>query len=212
MNVYFLLDRSGSMVSLWSEAIASINAYVANLKKDLTVVPIGAVIHPVIDLSTVKIMLATFDSSSYDVIRNTNLTNWKDIDTSESYPRGMTNLYDSCAKLINAALIDNPEKAILITMTDGAENCSAEYNNSTFKQKLKQFEDKNWEVVFLGANFDVDNTAISVGLDLTKTMSYGVGQMTRGMGIVASSSAMYFSSSDPINFTQANKAEVSSAK
>ena len=33
MNVYILLDRSGSMSSLWSEAIGSINAYVEKLPK-----------------------------------------------------------------------------------------------------------------------------------------------------------------------------------
>ena len=36
MNVYILLDRSGSMDALWSEAVGSINDYVAKLdKKDL---------------------------------------------------------------------------------------------------------------------------------------------------------------------------------
>ncbi|NBR25044.1 MAG: VWA domain-containing protein, partial [Micrococcales bacterium] len=33
MNVYILLDRSGSMGTLWNEALGSINAYVAKLKK-----------------------------------------------------------------------------------------------------------------------------------------------------------------------------------
>lgn len=31
MNVYILLDRSGSMSSLWNEAIGSINGYVETI-------------------------------------------------------------------------------------------------------------------------------------------------------------------------------------
>lgn len=31
MNVYFLLDSSGSMASIWDESISSINGYIKNL-------------------------------------------------------------------------------------------------------------------------------------------------------------------------------------
>lgn len=35
MNVYILLDRSGSMGSLWEEALGSINGYVKGLTDDI---------------------------------------------------------------------------------------------------------------------------------------------------------------------------------
>ena len=51
MNVYILLDRSGSMASLWEEALGSINGYVSKLPKKT------------------KVHMATFDSVSHDIIR-----------------------------------------------------------------------------------------------------------------------------------------------
>jgi hypothetical protein len=56
LNAYILLDRSGSMSSRWSEALSSINAYVAELAKDAA-----------------KVTLATFegqDGLQFDVIRD----------------------------------------------------------------------------------------------------------------------------------------------
>ena len=34
MNAYILLDRTGSMGPIWTEALGSVNAYVAQLAKD----------------------------------------------------------------------------------------------------------------------------------------------------------------------------------
>ena len=74
MNVYLLLDRSGSMSTLWSEAIGAINGYVGNLKKK-------DYVH-----------LAVFDSSGYDVIRDMKVEDWEDIDANEVQPGGTTPL------------------------------------------------------------------------------------------------------------------------
>jgi uncharacterized protein with von Willebrand factor type A (vWA) domain len=108
MKVYLLLDRSGSMTTLWDEALGSINGYVAKLKP------------------TTKVVLAAFDSVSYDVIRDTKVSAWEDVTKTEVWPRGSTPLNDSVVRLVNRCLEDNPKKAVLVVMTDGEENCSRE--------------------------------------------------------------------------------------
>jgi uncharacterized protein with von Willebrand factor type A (vWA) domain len=72
LAVYVLLDRSGSMQNLWEEALSSINVYAKGLTKET------------------KIVLALFDSDSFDVIRDTTVADWKDLNQDEATPRSMT--------------------------------------------------------------------------------------------------------------------------
>jgi Mg-chelatase subunit ChlD len=192
MNVYLLLDRSGSMSTLWSEAIGSINGYVSKLKK------------------TDKVTVAAFDSVSYDVVRDVKVKEWTDIKDTEVSPRGGTPLYDACGKLMTQAETEKAKKTVLVVMTDGYENASQEYTQAAIKAKIKAFEDKKWEVIFLGANFDaVEGIATGLGVVGSKSMSYGVGNFARGMDILATSTAAYATYDSAINFSDEDKKLVS---
>ena len=175
MNVYFLLDRSGSMSSLWSEAIGSINAYVNKLESDT------------------KVVLAAFDNQSYDILRDSKVKDWNIVEQTELAPRGMTPLYDSCGKLMSRALEDNAEKTVLVVMTDGYENCSKEYSNIAIKAKIKTFEEKGWEVIFLGANFDVRKQASDLNVASWKTAEFKPGNFVASMDTLATSTRAYAS-------------------
>lgn len=175
MNVYFLLDRSGSMMSLWGEAIGSINAYVNNLDSDT------------------KVVLAAFDNQSYDILRDSKVKDWNIVEQTELAPRGMTPLYDSCGKLMSRALEDNADKTVLVVMTDGEENCSKEYTNRAIKEKIKMFENKGWEVIFLGANFDVRRQASDLNVGLSKTAMYEPGNFSASMSSLATQTRAYAS-------------------
>ena len=192
MNVYILLDRSGSMSTLWDEAIGSINAYVKKLGK------------------TTKVHLAAFDNVSHDVVRDCKAKDWTDITPTEISPRGGTPLYDSCGKIMAEAETANSKKTMLVVMTDGYENASQEYKQDTIKVKVKSWEDKNWEVVFLGANFDsVETVSGSVGVANNKTVNYAAGNMLRGMDSLAASSVSYATSGTAINFSDELKLSLS---
>ena len=77
---FVLLDRSGSMQSLWTEALSSVNAYVAKLA---------------VDKVDTGVTLATFDGTdgrlAFDVIRDriTPLT-WRKVSDPGATPRGIT--------------------------------------------------------------------------------------------------------------------------
>lgn len=195
MNVYILLDRSGSMGTLWGEAIGSVNAYVKKLKP------------------STKVHFATFDDQGYDVIRDAKVKEWKDVLDTEVSPRGMTPLYDSCAKIMDTAEDANDKKTILVVMTDGYENNSKEYTKENIQERVKKFEKKKWEVIFLGANFDaVETVSGQIGVSTSKTLNYAQGNMLRGMEILASSSVAYETSAQAINFSQATKTSLGTAK
>jgi Mg-chelatase subunit ChlD len=194
MNVYLLLDRSGSMSTLWSEAIGSINGYVAKLKK------------------SDKVTVAAFDSVSYDVVRDVKVADWTDIKSNEVEPRGGTPLYDACGKLMAQAEQEKAKKTVLVVMTDGFENASQEYTQAAIKAKIEAFEKKKWEVIFLGANFDaISSVSSGLGVVGSKTMNYGVGNFARGMDMLATSTNAYAATGAAMNFTDDQKKTLSSS-
>jgi hypothetical protein len=146
MNAYILLDRSGSMETLWKEALGSINGYVKELPKDANV------------------FMAVFDSIGYDVIRNTTAGEWKPVSNDDATPRGGTPLFDASARMMLRILDDKPDKAVFVVMTDGEENHSQIFKQANVKVLAKNLEDKEYQVLFLGANFDkVGDTANQYG-------------------------------------------------
>lgn len=193
MDVYILLDRSGSMQTLWNEAIGSINGYVEKLDPED------------------KVHFAVFDSVSHDLVQAAKAKDWKPVDEKSIDPRGGTPLYDSCGQIMTLAETMNTEKTLLVVMTDGYENASKEHSQSSIKAKVKAWEERKWEVVFLGANFDaVETVSGSVGVAMGKTMNYTAGNFARGMTTLAAASTAYSTMDCAINFTEEQKQVVNS--
>lgn len=187
MNVYILLDRSGSMSTLWNEALGSINSYVKKLKK------------------TDNIHMAVFDNE-YEVIRECKARDWDDVTNEDAQPRGVTALFDSCGKIMAQAEEDDAKKTILVVMTDGHENASKEHTQASIKAKVKQFEENKWEVIFLGANFDaVDSVSGGLGLMASKSMNIAAGNLTRGFDTLSAYTTAYAATGAAINFTDQDK-------
>lgn len=193
MNVYILLDRSGSMQNQWGEAINSVNAYVKELPKDTNV------------------FLAAFDHD-YTVLRNTTVKKWQPIDREEIVPRGNTRLFDSAARVMYRALDDNAEKTVIVVMTDGEENASLNFKQSDVKSLADTMDKKKWELIFLGANFDkVSDVAINnFGRDSSKFLNMTTGNMTGTMADLAIRSTAYATMDSAINYTAEDKLRASS--
>lgn len=188
MNVYILLDRSGSMETMWDEALGSINGYVAELPEKTNV------------------FLAVFDTD-YNVIRNTTAKKWKPISREDATPRGGTRLFDSAARIMYRALDDNAEKTVIVVMTDGFENSSLNFKQSDVKTLSKTMEAKKWELLFLGANFDKvgDVATNNFGVAKGKFADIKVGTMHDYMTTTLSrSTAAYATSGAAINLTDNN--------
>ena len=142
----------------------------------------------------------------YEVFRDCKVKDWNDLTMEEIQPRGTTALYDSCGKIMTKAEDDNAKKTVLVVMTDGYENASHEHTQASIKAKVKAFEDKKWEVVFLGANFDaVETVSGSVGVASGKTMNINASNLRATMDSFAASSMAYATNGQAINFTAEDK-------
>jgi hypothetical protein len=177
------------MNSQWTEAIGSVNGYVHNLPE------------------STKIVVAVFDSISHDVIRNTMSNDWRDISSEEVSPRGGTPLFDSAARMMWRIMDDNSERAIFVTMTDGEENQSKYFKQSDVKAITKALENKKYEVIFLGANFEkVGVSAAAFGLADDKFANITTRNLNQYMtGTVAAHSTDYLVTGKSMTFSEADK-------
>jgi uncharacterized protein with von Willebrand factor type A (vWA) domain len=129
VHSYILLDRTGSMEPIWSEALSSVNAYADGL----ATLDGG----PRVDAD---ITLAVFDAQDgfqFDVLRSgVDAERWRAVTSKEVSPRGMTPLYDAIGRIVTLAEKDRPEKAVIVIMTDGEENSSTELNKKAAKAAL----------------------------------------------------------------------------
>ncbi len=162
-HIIFLLDSSGSMASMSEQVINGYNEFLEEQQK----------------LDGKAFMSLTQFSSSATVVHDRLELSKVSRMTSESYRTGgMTALYDAIGNAVSKNLV-NKEKVILVIFTDGQENNSREYNRTSIKDLLNKAKEAKWEVMFLGANFDVDSFTAGVGLDKSSTVSYSYS--TKGM-------------------------------
>lgn len=192
---FILLDRSGSMSSLWSEALGAVNSYVKKLADDK------------IDTG---VTLATFDGDGgvlkFDVIRDRIIpSTWNPVSDADATPRGMTPLNDATGKIVALAKGGNYDKVAIIIMTDGAENASRELNVAQAKALLDECRAKNWQVIFLGANFDNAAQAASYGNSARNTVQTSVKNLGATMAATASLRSSYAATGAAMNFTDEQK-------
>jgi uncharacterized protein with von Willebrand factor type A (vWA) domain len=163
LSVFVALDRSGSMQGeRWTTAITSLNEYVKNLQKEK------------IEGSVSITAFDTFHSVSgptvrlEDVVTDQSIAYFEPLDSNTLQPSGGTPLYDAAAAIMDRAIERNSERTVIVILTDGEENSSKEYTQAKIKSKVKTLQDKSWEVIFLGANFDVAGYTAGSGLASTK--------------------------------------------
>jgi hypothetical protein len=198
MQAYILLDRSGSMQSLWVEALSSVNAFAKELANKTD--------GPAVDS---HVTLAVFDSQDglkFDTLRHKQpALHWENVTDREASPRGMTPLLDAMGRIIALAEGDNPDKAVIVVMTDGQENASQEVTREGVKIALDRVKAKGWEVVFLGANFDNISDADSVGVQGGQQMAMSAGTMNASMARLAKKSRLYAAEAAPIVFNDEDR-------
>jgi len=202
VHSYILLDRTGAMEPIVSEALSSMNAYADGLAS----LDGG----PRVDADITLAVFDAQDGDGVDVLRKgVDAGEWNDVTSREVNPRGMTPLYDAIGRMVSLAEKDRPDKAVIVIMTDGEENSSTEMTKTSAKAALDRVRAKGWEVVFLGANFDNISDASSVGVAAAQQMAMSAGTMERSLASLARKSRVYAASARgeaPIAFDEEDRA------
>jgi uncharacterized protein YegL len=177
VRIVFILDKSGSMNYIKNKTVSGFNEYIEQQKAEE---------------GDAFVTLVQFDgkvSNSYTDVRI------QDVPELQFYPNGNTALYDAVGSTV-ASMLSQPDrfdKTIIVIMTDGEENSSREYQHSTVMSLLNEAQnDRNWEVIFVGANIDAVKTANSLGIKSGKSVTFdydssGADSVMKSLSVATSS-------------------------
>lgn len=203
MHAYILLDRTGSMQSIWDEALTSVNSYASALgtKEEDEQGDLDA-----------EITFAVFDAQDglqFDILRRDHKAKeWRDVTNDEASPRGMTPLFDAIGRIVSMAETDKPDKAVLVIMTDGHENASREVTKDGVKAALDRARAKGWEVVFLGAEFASFDDAESLGNSSSRNMAISKDSLNQSLYKLGKKSRSYLKGEqETVEFDEEDRAE-----
>lgn len=194
----FLLDGSGSMISIKANVIKMYNAYLAEQKQ----------------VPDLPFTLIRFDSTSTDVVHlNVPVSDVPDMTPETFQGRHNTPLYDAMGVAITKAKdkYTKDDRVVFTVLTDGHENCSQEFTRETIAALVKEVSAWGWQFVFLGANFDAYDSGGAIGVSAGSTMSFDANdefRSLRGSSIVGQSMRSYYSTGKGIQFSEQERAEV----
>jgi len=157
-EIVCVLDRSGSMNGIWSDAIGGLKTFIEDQKKDQ---------------DDTRLTLIAFDTKYEEVALSESIHDFDMNKLDDIYPRGGTALYDALGLTINKVgqnlkdldENDRPGNVIFCILTDGYENASNEYASGTIKEMIGHQTNKyDWEFTYLGANQDAFAAGSSMGI------------------------------------------------
>jgi Mg-chelatase subunit ChlD len=200
LYAHVLLDRSGSMEACQASTIDAFNEYVNSLRSDPGL--------------SARVSLTLFDDQSIDLVYDREEPAGMAKLTDETFvPRGMTPLNDAIAKTvreIDRAELREGENVAFVILTDGLENASKEHSKDAIRAMIeKRQKEKNWLVLYLGANQDAFAEGAARGVSAQHSIVFDVDRVRETVGAAARSTMAYAESANPAEaaFTPAERAK-----
>ena len=169
-HVVFIMDHSGSMSNIRKESMDNFNDQIKKIKEETE------------GIKTL-ITVVEFDNEIKTRHLDTYLENVAELNG--YWTGGLTALYDAIGLTIskfekNEYIKDlsKDHSVLFIIITDGGENASQEFKREPgrimIKEKIEKLEKQgNWTFTFLGANIDVEATAVTgFSMGAGNTMSF----------------------------------------
>ncbi len=162
-DITMVIDRSGSMSSIRTDAEGGINTFVDSQKSE----PGEALL-----------TLVQFDTEYEFVHKGLPISSAPPF---KLVPRGSTALLDAVGRAINetGARLSAMEEAqrpglvVFVIVTDGAENSSKEFTRDKIRQMIEHQQSVyNWQFTFLAANQDAFAEAASMGIAQAGTANF----------------------------------------
>lgn len=161
LNIWYLLDRSGSMQPLREAVVHETNTLLTEQRGGD---------------DECRITIAQFDSQNpFELIVNDEaISDVKPLVAADYQPRGATPLYDAIGALIGRAdqrirqrkTAGLPEEdQMLVIFTDGLENASTDHDSASIKNLLNERQAQGWTIAYLGANQDSYAQSRKLGVD-----------------------------------------------
>lgn len=197
-HVSLVLDESGSMESVLSSTISSVNEYVGSLKGK------GGMLFSLTKFNTVRTQVVQAGVPIKDAAQLT-LENYR--------PDGGTPLFDAVGRTIQGLKGSLRKERILVAIvTDGEENQSKEFTRPQVADMIREREKAGWTFVYLGSNHDAWAAASSIGIKAHNAMQYESNNIKGAMRGLSSATMAYAATKvlakDAQFFSAADKATI----
>lgn len=165
-EIAYVLDRSGSMQSLASDAIGGFNAFLES-QKQLE--------------GHANFTLVLFDHEYLVIHKSVDIRQVPPLDAQTYVPRGQTALLDAVGRTIDdlgahlARLPEDkrPAKVIVAIFTDGLENASRVFTTERLAASIQHQQEKySWEFLFLAANQDAIASAAKIAIPAAQAVNF----------------------------------------
>jgi len=188
--VHFLLDETGSMGGKTDEVVEGFNGFLDEFDSGE---------------NTVRFALTKFDSNHQTLVHDyVPIQDVPRMHRRDFHPGAMTPLYDATAECIahTQKMVKEygADSAMIISMTDGFENASKEYDKETLAELIKEQEGIGWEFIYLGiskAAWSPQNLILYKGTRAEKegriVLDSGEGSGQRTMSAATASASLYAS-------------------
>lgn len=199
--VAMLVDRSGSMQAIRTDAEGAVNAFVEDQKSGP---------------GRCTVRVSQFDNR-YETVHESLDVN--DVPPFVLVPRSMTALNDAIGRLVTefgeelAALPEDerPANVVVVIVTDGLENASREWRAEQVKELVEQqTNDYNWKFLFLAAGQDAVLTGADYGFDPNLSITYNANSVgTQAVLSTTSNLVTTIRSGGNASYTDEDRARVS---
>lgn len=167
-NVYNLLiiDESGSMYSIYDQALSGINETLNGIRNAQTD-------HPG---QNQYVSIVTFEGNGAKGVKTRRdrvpVSKVRDMTTADYRPGGCTPLYDAMGKAINHldSCINEGDAVLVTIITDGEENSSVEFSGNAVKSLVSRQREKGWTFAYIGANQDA--VEVARNLNISNAMNF----------------------------------------
>lgn len=169
-DITLVVDRSGSMQQVQSDAEGGINSFIQQQARE----PGEALL-----------TLVQFDTEYDFVHRGVRI---QDVPEYRLVPRGMTALLDAVGRAMNETgerlaqmpKAERPGLVVFVVMTDGLENSSTEFSRAQIRTMIERQQSKyNWHFTFLGANQDAFAEAGALGVQAAGVANVAMNKIGR---------------------------------
>ena len=153
MDLFFILDRSGSMGGSEMDTINGFNAFIEK---------------QAVKKQNIRVTTILFDDKYQVLYSRKPISEVEALTEKEYYVRGCTALLDSIGKTVNSYKNEVGSTMCIIT-SDGYENASREYDRDQIRRII---ESCGWEFVFIGADIDSYAEASRIGIRKSRVANY----------------------------------------
>ena len=159
-DIWFLLDRSGSMASIARDVVIGFDGFFASQRASGGEATVTVVQFDDHDRHEVIV-----DAQPLDAVRSL---------ADRFEPRGSTPLYDAIGLLLDRAERRGGDAAdqLVVVFTDGHENASRDWTQQRLFARIGTLRDSGWTFVFLGANQDSYAAGGDVGFHAGNTSNF----------------------------------------